>query len=68
MEQYSAEWQAWHDARISDLATPFGWLSVTGLTWLTSSHRHRQVGISKQELSEGSAKATFAFRTQNRSL
>lgn len=36
MEQYSAEWQAWHDARISDLATPFGWLSVTGLTWLTS--------------------------------
>lgn len=32
--QYEAEWQAWHDSRISELATPFGWLSVTGLHWL----------------------------------
>lgn len=34
MDQYAAEWQTWHDARLADLATPFGWLSVTGLTWL----------------------------------
>ncbi|GAA4284320.1 hypothetical protein GCM10022261_18510 [Brevibacterium daeguense] len=35
MDQYTAEWQAWHDARVAELATPFGWLSVTGLIWLT---------------------------------
>ncbi|WP_349829157.1 DUF1684 domain-containing protein [Brevibacterium litoralis] len=34
MDQYSAEWHTWHDARLSDLARPFGWLSITGLTWL----------------------------------
>lgn len=34
MEQYIAEWQEWHDARLSALATAFGWLSLTGLTWL----------------------------------
>lgn len=34
MEQYAAEWQEWHDARLADLAKPFGWLSVTGLIWL----------------------------------
>jgi uncharacterized protein len=34
VDQYIAEWQAWHDARVADLATPFGWLSVTGLIWL----------------------------------
>lgn len=34
MDQYTAEWQAWHDARLAELATPFGWLSLTGLTWL----------------------------------
>ncbi len=35
MDQYAAEWHEWHDARLAELATPFGWLSVTGLQWLT---------------------------------
>ena len=34
VDQYTAEWHEWHDARLSALATPFGWLSLTGLTWL----------------------------------
>ena len=32
--QFSAEWGEWHDNRIADLATPFGWLSVTDLSWI----------------------------------
>lgn len=34
MEQFTSEWQAWHDERLAALATPFGYLSVTGLHWL----------------------------------
>lgn len=34
MEQFTSEWQAWHDDRLAALATPFGFLSVTGLHWL----------------------------------
>lgn len=34
MEQFTAEWQAWHDDRLAALATPFGFLSITGLHWL----------------------------------
>ena len=34
MEQFTSEWQAWHDERLAALATPFGMLSITGLHWL----------------------------------
>lgn len=34
LEQFTSEWQAWHDDRLAALATPFGFLSVTGLQWL----------------------------------
>ncbi|SLM88596.1 DUF1684 domain-containing protein [Brevibacterium yomogidense] len=34
MEQFTSEWQAWHDDRLAALATPFGFLSITGLHWL----------------------------------
>lgn len=34
LEQFTSEWQAWHDDRLAALATPFGFLSVTGLHWL----------------------------------
>lgn len=34
MDQFVAEWNTWRDSRNSALATPFGWLSVTGLHWL----------------------------------
>lgn len=34
MEQFESEWHAWHDERLSALATPFGFLSVTALHWL----------------------------------
>ncbi|GAA2097681.1 DUF1684 domain-containing protein [Brevibacterium salitolerans] len=34
MEQFESEWHAWHDERLAALATPFGFLSVTGLHWL----------------------------------
>ena len=34
MEQYRADWEEWHDSRIAGLATPNGWLSLTGLIWL----------------------------------
>lgn len=29
------EWERWHAAREADLATAHGWLSLTGLSWLT---------------------------------
>lgn len=32
--QLSSEWYAWHDARVADLATPFGWLSLVGIKWV----------------------------------
>lgn len=35
MKQYRADWDEWHDARIAGLATQFGWLSLTGLIWLS---------------------------------
>lgn len=31
VDAFGSDWQIWHDQRLSDLATPFGWLSVTGL-------------------------------------
>ncbi|MDN5806921.1 MAG: DUF1684 domain-containing protein [Brevibacterium sp.] len=34
MNQFVTEWNTWRDSRNSALATPFGWLSVTGLHWL----------------------------------
>lgn len=34
MNQFQAEWQAWHDERVLQLASPHGWLSLTGLRWL----------------------------------
>ena len=34
MNQFVTEWNTWRDSRNSALATPFGWLSVSGLHWL----------------------------------
>lgn len=33
-EQYAAEWERWHAARVAELARPDGWLSITSITWL----------------------------------
>lgn len=40
MDQFSSEWQEWHDARTAELATRHGWLSVVGLRWLVPGTRH----------------------------
>ncbi|AZT96008.1 hypothetical protein CXR27_02490 [Brevibacterium aurantiacum] len=34
VNQFVTEWNTWRDSRNSALATPFGWLSVSGLHWL----------------------------------
>ena len=33
---FSADWQAWHDAREQRLRDPHGWLAITALHWLTA--------------------------------
>lgn len=33
--RHRVEWERWHAAREADLAAPHGWLSLTGLSWLT---------------------------------
>lgn len=32
--QLTSEWYAWHDARVVELATPFGMLSITDIQWV----------------------------------
>ena len=32
--QLTSEWHAWHDARVADLATRFGALSITAIQWV----------------------------------
>ncbi|WP_050670364.1 hypothetical protein [Luteipulveratus halotolerans] len=31
------EWERWHVQREADLATDYGWLSLTGFSWLADS-------------------------------
>lgn len=68
MDQYRAEWHAWHDARLSDLATTFGWLSITGLTWLEPGVDvtwDGAPGVFRLETPEESAEAPVAGSTSD---
>ena len=49
MNQYSAEWQEWHDARLRELAKPFGWLSLRDLVWLDADESDPSAGTYSTE-------------------
>lgn len=43
--QMASEWYAWHDARVAELAKPFGWLSVTAIQWFHVGQSDRFGGL-----------------------
>lgn len=45
LNSFAAAWDAWHEARIARLGEPYGWLSITGIQWLTGGSAVRVDGF-----------------------